>query len=182
MTDNFLHKDDFLSLKVMDDWYKYAHMSRTEPSEDGSGQGVAILVYTMTPEGILDQVLGRYETCIVHKSEADGLTSITGGVDIGESVLDSAMHELSEEAGYEDVDSGQLKPLGHVRISKQEDAIWHLFAFDATGLKRRETSIGDGTKGEEDAYCEWVEPFMALGCKCPLVPTMMVRAGLMELI
>lgn len=182
MTDNFLYKDDFLSLKVMDGWYKYAHMSRTQPAADGSGQGVAILVYTRTREGKLDKILGRYETCIIHRSEAEGLTSITGGVDAGKSVEESAVHELQEEAGYEDVHPSQLEPLGTCRPSKQEDSLWHLFAFDASGLKRREESVGDGTKGEEDAYCNWVEPYLALGCKCPLVPTMFIRAGLVDLL
>lgn len=182
MTDNFLYKDDFLSLKVMDGWYKYAHMSRTQPAADGSGQGVAILVHTLTPEGRLDKVLGRYENCIVHRSEADGLTSITGGVDKGKSIEESALHELNEEAGYENAEPGKLLPLGTCRPSKQEDSLWHLFAFDATGLERREESIGDGTVGEENAYCKWVEPYVALGCKCPLVPTMFIRAGLVDLL
>ena len=181
MTDDFLYENDVLSLKQLDGWYNYGHMSRTQPADDGSGQGVAILVYTKKDNGSIDKILGRYENCLPHKSEAEGLTSITGGVDIGSTVLDSAFNELDEEAGYkkEDVEN-RLEPLGTCRPSKQEDSLWHLFAVDATGLDRREDSIGDGTEGEEGASCDWVEPHVALNCKCPLVPTMMVRAGLMD--
>ena len=177
-----LFDDPNLSMMQLDDWYTYAHMSRTQEAEDGSGQGVAVLVYTLTDEGKLDKILGRYENCLPHKSEADGLTSITGGVDKGSSIIDSVLNELNEEAGYEDIDPGKLQDLGSCRPSKQEDSVWNLYAFDATGLERREDSVGDGTKGEEDAYCEWVEPHMALGCKCPLVPTMFIRAGLGDLV
>lgn len=173
--DRTLFKDEYLSLKQLDTWYTYAHMSRTEPAKDGSGQGVAILVYTDDQDGKL--ILGRYETCIVHKSEQDGLTSITGGVDKGSTIIKSALNELHEEAGYE-VDKKDLQDLGTVRISKQEDSLWHLFSYNATGKVRRQDSIGDGTKGEENAYCKWVSIAQAVGCKCPLVATMIVRAGL----
>ena len=178
--DKTLYKDDFLSLKQLDDWYTYAHMSRTLPAEDSSGQGVAILVYRDSgAEGIATEILGRYETCIVHKSEADGLTSITGGVDKDATVKASALNELYEEAGYENVNSSDLIELGTVRISKQEDSLWHLFAYNATGKDRRADSIGDGSKGEESSYCEWVSLHQGIGCKCPLVSTMVVRAGLL---
>lgn len=184
MKDKILFEDEYLSLHQADGWYTYAHMSRTEPSVDGSGQGVAILVYTRDTDGRVDKVLGRFENCLPHKSEADGCTSITGGVDKGSTPLLAVIHELYEEAGYKD-DSGSrmdlhIQTLGSVRLSKQEDSIWHLFAFDATGKTRREESVGDGTKGEEGAYCAWVPPYLAIGCKCPLVATMMARAGLIQ--
>jgi len=179
MTDNTLFRNDFLSLRQMGGWYTYAHMSRTEPSKDGSGQGVAVLVYKAPYEpDKVTKILGRYETCIVHRSEADGLTSITGGVDKGSTHKEAVLNELDEEAGYRDIPEDALTYLGTCRNSKQEDSLWHLYALDATGLDRREDSISDGTKGEEDAFCEWVDPHLALNCKCPLVPTMFIRAGL----
>jgi hypothetical protein len=183
--DEFVYEDKTLSLKKLDGWYLYGHMSRTQEATDGSGQGVAVLVYTMK-DGKVDKILGRFENCLPHKSDADGLTSITGGVDVGSDPMTSLFHELDEEAGiwFDETNldevSTRLHTLGTCRPSKQEDSLWHLFAFDATGLDRREKSMGDGTKGEEGAYCEWVEPWQALGCKCPLVATMMVRAGLIR--
>lgn len=178
MQDEFVYEDKMLSLKKLDGWYLYGHMSRTEEASDGSGQGVAVLVYTMK-DGKVNKVLGRFESCLPHKSEADGLTSITGGVDKGSSPDEAAVHELNEEAGISLSGRETLIYLGTCRPSKQEDSLWHLFALDATGKERREKSIGDGTKGEEGAYCAWVEPWQAAGCKCPLVPTMLVRAGLL---
>jgi len=179
MKDEFLFENDVLSLKQLDGWYNYGHMSRTEPDFEGSGQGVAVLVYTMK-DGKVDKILGRYENCLPHRSEAKELTSITGGVDKGKDIEESMLTELNEEAGYDTVVPESIEYLDTCRPSKQEDSVWHLYAFDATGLERREESIGDGTEGEEGAFCEWVDPHVALNCKCPLVPTMMVRAGLMD--
>lgn len=184
MKDEFVYEDKILSLKRLDGWYLYGHMSRTQEAVDGSGQGVAVLVYTMKDNKV-DKVLGRFERCLPHKSEEYGLTSITGGVDIGSDPLISLLRELDEEAGiwFDETNLHEVEDrmhiLGTCRPSKQEDSVWHLFSFDATGLARREQSVGDGTKGEEGAYCEWVEPWQVLNCKCPLVSMMMVRSGLL---
>lgn len=175
MTSKILYQDDNLSLLQADDWYTYAHMSRTEPAEDGSSQLVAVLVYTFSEwSDKVDKILGRFECCLPHNDGIE-LTSITGGVDKGSTPIESAIHELYEEAGFENVQEEDLVPLGTCRPSKQSDTLCHLFAFDATYKDRREDSIGDGTLGEEGAYCGWISLEEAITCKCPLVPTMYMR-------
>lgn len=178
-----LFDNEWLSIKQVDGWYNYAHMSRTQ-----DGQLVACLVYRKNPDAL--QLLARYETCPAH-FDGMAMTSITGGVDKGDDPVTAVLHELREEAGLPDTIMGlakyginileyspeyPLKYLGGVRPSKQEDTLCHLFCFDATGFELQ-ASTTDGTKGEEGAYCAWVEPYLLLNCKCPLIATMWIRAG-----
>ena len=185
--DKVLFEDQWLSLMQTEDGYTYAHMSRAE-----KGQLVACLVYKKDDTGKVTHFLGRYENTPPHN---DGLTlsSITGGVDEGQWHLPAILIELVEEAGipedivYGDVQDAlkddvhrmeRLEYLGHCFVSKQEDTMAHLYAFDATGLELNKAT-SDGSKGEEDAYCQWEEPHVVLGCKCPLVSCMAVRSGLL---
>lgn len=184
MKDKVLFNDPNLSILEAEGWYRYAHMSRTE-----KGQLVAVLVYKKDGDKVTE-FLGRYENCPAHH---DGLqlTSITGGVDHGSWHLPAVLQELEEEAGvpveycYGDVQKAlsndnhmeRLEYVGDCRISKQEDTLCHLYTFNATGIVLN-ASTGDGTQGEETAYCGWVQPYQLLNCKCPLPTLIAVRSGL----
>jgi hypothetical protein len=187
MKDKTLFNDPNLSLMQTGGWYTYAHMSRTE-----KGQLVAVLVYKKDDQGKVTHLLGRYENTLPHK-DGIGLSSITGGVDKGTWHLPTVREELIQEAGVpdqeilEDIQRGmedkegmqRLEYLGTCRPSKQEDTLCHLYTFDATGLELQQ-SITDGTQGEQGSYCKWEEPYLVLGCKCPLVACIAVRSGIIQ--
>ena len=185
--DKVLCKNEWLSLMQTtgEHPYTYATMSRTENS-----QLVACLVYK-TADNKVTHLLGRYENTPCH-GDGLALTSITGGVDKGSWHLPAVLTELIEEAGvpeeiaYGDVEQAmkdgadgleRLEYLGHAKLSKQEDTTVHLYAFDATGMDLN-PSTSDGTIGEKDAYCKWLEPHYVLGCKCPLVAAIAIRSGI----
>lgn len=168
-----LYRDDNLSLMCKDGWYVYAHMTRSD------GALVAVLVFRKSEESKSAhsfEILGRYENCLPHE-DGFSLTSITGGVDEGLSPEEAAVEELYQEGGYE-ADAKDLINLGTCRPSKQEDTLCYLYGFEAGDRERRTDSIGDGTIGEEGAYCKWVNGEDAVGCKCPLVSQMLLRLGL----
>jgi 8-oxo-dGTP pyrophosphatase MutT (NUDIX family) len=159
-----LYDNEWLSLKEVDD-YIFSHESRS------NGRLVSILVYTLK-NGKVDKVLGRYERCPAHR-DGIALTSITGGVEDGK-IRRTAVQELFEEAGYE-AEPEDLQFLGTTRPSKSADTTMYCFAFNGTGRKRRRNSIGDGTKGEEGAYCDWISADKAIHCKDPHMCVMLLR-------
>jgi len=146
--------------------YIYSHESRS------NGKLVAVLVVDSTRPG---KVFGRIELCPAH---FDGfqLTSITGGVEHDDPVT-TALHELDEEAGLK-ADKHDLIPLGTVRPSKSADTTVYLYMYDAKGQKPGEAK-GDGSEGEQGAYCDWVSEADAINCKCPFMATMIARKALL---
>jgi 8-oxo-dGTP pyrophosphatase MutT (NUDIX family) len=81
-------------------------------------------------------------------------TSLTGGIEDGSTPLETAVKELMEESGYS-VDASELIDLGWMYPSKQGSDKVYLYAVDLEGKVAGQIK-GDGTKGEEGAYCEWV--------------------------
>ena len=122
------------------------------------------------------EYLGRFETCPPHGNELK-LCSITGGYDNADkfSLKQCAINELYEEAGYQ-VSPKYLIDLGTVYESKSSDTVIHMFAIDMdlADVKKVE-AIGDGTKGEEGAYCDWISKYDAITCNDPLLITMVTR-------
>jgi hypothetical protein len=116
--------------------------------------------------------------------------SITGGMPLagdmepGEVVrpVDHALIELHEEAGAPI--AGQhagglyphdLVPLGTVRPSKSADTVVYLFTVNLNKISLKDPE-GDGTQGEDGAYCAWRRPSTAVNkCDDPLVHTMFAR-------
>ena len=166
--DNILYHNEWLTLKLRDGWYTFSHEERS------NGNLVAILVYRTEPKL---QILGRWETCPPH-DDGMALTTITGGVDIGKTPFEAMIEELWEEAGYKfdmKEHKDRLTSLKNSRPSKSADTTMWYYAFDATGLERREESIGDGTKGEEGAYCDWISVEDAVFAKDPHMAVMIAR-------
>jgi len=170
-----LYNTEWMSLMSSDDGFIYGHMNKQQ-----DGHGVAVLVYRTDEQGKITHMLGRYERNPAH---GDGLviTSITGGIDHGMAADEAVEQELLEEAGIDlKRERGwTMQDLGTCVPSKFLDHVYHLYAINATGMNLGEAP-GDGTDGERDAYCKWEYPHVVLGCKCPLVALMAMRAGLLE--
>lgn len=171
--DKVLYQGDWLSVILRDDWYEFARYIT-------SNGGVYILAYRNDPE---KPILGRYEVCPAHSDTKPRLTTITGGVNENVRPIEVAIQEMYEEAGYM-VERNQFTHLGTVYLAKGADFVGHLYAIDVTGLPRVEAP-GDGTKGEEGAYCDWVTLKQALWCKDPVMSCLILRAvsvlGLLKL-
>jgi 8-oxo-dGTP pyrophosphatase MutT (NUDIX family) len=75
-------------------------------------------------------------------------TAITGGIEDGESDLESAKRELEEESGYTVDEDDKWISLGSVKPSKLLDLDQPCFAVDVTGLEIGEAKK-DGTINEE---------------------------------
>jgi 8-oxo-dGTP pyrophosphatase MutT (NUDIX family) len=162
--------DEYLSLRQKDGWYTYTHESRAE-----KGELVAVLPFILDMRGNVDKLLGRYEECPAH-DDGVALCAITGGVDHGSNPVEAVLQELWEEGGFR-ADADDLIELGTIRPLASSDACVHLYAIDVTNEEhlRREDSIGDGTKGEEGAYCDWVTMEDAVNCKSANMLSMICR-------
>lgn len=161
-TSKTLYRNEWLSLQETMDGYVYTH------EEKSDGQGVAVLAFRPRPL----RVVGRYENCPCH-FDGMALTSLTGQLDQGETPVQTAVRELFEEAGIT-VGPDEMKSLGTVRPSKASDTVMHLFAVDI-GDRDIGRAPGDGTKGEEGAYCKWVGHEEAIMSKSPVLATMVAR-------
>jgi 8-oxo-dGTP pyrophosphatase MutT (NUDIX family) len=118
------------------------------------------------------EFLARLEVCPAHGSKMEQY-SITGGVELGESVEEAARKELWEETGYR-VGVDDLFSLGQVRPSKSADTIVYLFAIDVTG-KSQSAPPGDGTCFEANASIVWVDYDRGIQIVDPLFITAIIR-------
>jgi 8-oxo-dGTP pyrophosphatase MutT (NUDIX family) len=118
------------------------------------------------------QFLARLEVCPAHGPDPE-LCSITGGLEPGRSVEETACQELFEEAGYR-ATVNELINLGQVRPSKSADTLVHLFAVDVTG-KAQTSPPGDRSRFEANASVEWVDYQQGLAIADPLFVTAMAR-------
>lgn len=164
MTEERLYYTPFLSLYVKDDWYYFARIP-------GSAGGVMILVYRVDNQE--KPILGRFEICPAHNELEPTLTTIAGGIEKDHTPLQTAVKEVFEEAGYK-LDTIDITNLGTCRLSTNQDTIVHLYAADVTGKERFEAP-GDGTRGEQGAYCEWVSVEEAVWGKSSYMSTMLLR-------
>ena len=158
-----LAKNEWLSLRETDG-YVYAH------EEKSDGMGVAVLASRWPPL----QIVGRIERCPCHFDDF-ALCSLTGQIDAGESPLATAVRELFEEAGIT-AGPDEFEALGQVRPGKATDTTMHLFAVNIGPDRDIGRGPGDGTKGEEGAYCQWIDYAKAVMSKDPLLATMAARA------
>lgn len=154
--------------KTMDDGSKYVYST----SVWCGSEGVSILPYRKVAGGF--EFLGRFEVCPAHSDKTE-LCSITGGMDKeGESPVFTAMRELIEEGGYK-VPIENIVLLGTVRPSKSSDSTTHLFAVNVDAGHEVVTATGDGTLGEEGAYCAWVSLQDVIAAKDPLLHANAIR-------
>lgn len=162
-SDKVLYANEWLSLRETPGGYTYAH------EEKGRGAGVAVIAYRNYPV----MIVGRYEECPPHR-DGMALCAITGQMDhAGEVPRSAAIRELKEEAGIQ-VGFDDMKDLGTVKSGKQTDTDMHLFSVDVRDREIGE-AVGDGTRGERDAYCKWITPNAALWSKDPLLAMLVAR-------
>jgi len=162
MNDKILYETEYLSLVERDGWYYFAQIP-------GSIGGVIILLYRRDSEL---SILGRYEICPAH-NDGLALTDIAGGIEKGDTPLETAVKESCEEAGYI-LEANNFVDLGRCNLSTNQDTLVYLFAADVTGLPRYD-AIGDGTQGEVGSYCDWVTPIQAVQSKSAFMSTLILR-------
>lgn len=97
------------------------------------------------------EYLLRSEVTPCWHSTKEFTSSITGGVE--ENILETAVHELKEEAGYS-VDKSDLIYLGTCRGTKSSDTIYYLFTVDLTNFEQG-VATTDGSELEKKAHCYW---------------------------
>lgn len=129
------------------------------------GHVLSVLPYMKKPSGMDGRFeikfLLRRETTPAWKTNnefpvADDhlfISSITGGVEHPEDIVQDALRELEEEAGYV-VDREKMISLGTTFGAKSSNTVYHYFACDLTGLERKE-AVGDGSELEKKEHCEW---------------------------
>lgn len=135
-----------------------------------NGVIVCLLPFRVTPDQL--EFLARVELCPAHGPELERC-SITGGVAPGQSIKETALQELWEEAGYR-VEADALMSLGSLRPSKSADTIVHLFAVEVSG-QAQSPPPGDGTRFEATASVEWVNEEQGLAIADPLFVAAMAR-------
>ena len=165
MGDKILYEGTWLSIVERDGWYQFSR-------ETARAGVVYVLVFR---KAVFHPVLGRYEICPAHGDAEPILTSLSGGIEVGQDPADAAVAEVYEEAGYR-ITRDQLIDLGKVNLTKSTDTIGYLYAVDVSDLERGDAP-GDGSLGEEKSYCNWVSEDAALMCKCPVMATLIIRAG-----
>lgn len=137
-------ENDFLAIQEREGYF-FFHMTRT------NGKLVVVVPYRKLDNNI--EYLARIEICPAH-GLTPNLYSITGGVELDETPIQAARHELAEEAGYY-VDEEQFVVLGEVRPSKQSDTIAYLYTIDLSSVDQKPIK-GDGSRWEENAGVKWV--------------------------
>lgn len=176
ITELFNNKWVGIREKTLDNGSKYVYAH----SEWCNSEGVAVLPYRTFINNedwgyVVKEFLGRFEICPAHSDMVE-LCSITGGMDKeGESPAFTAMRELIEEAGYK-VPVEELIYLGTAKPSKASDTTVHLFGVNLDSVNVEEVeAVGDGTLGEEGAYCSWIKRSELVKAKDPLLHTMFMR-------
>jgi len=129
--------------------YYYLHETRC------NGRIVALLPFRFGQNRRVEYMI-RKEFTPCWNMDNTCMSSITGGVDLGDDILDTASKELWEEAGFKIAkDSKRFKSLGSCYGTKSTDTVYDLFAVNVHGLKQ-EPAPGDGTPLEDMAKSIWV--------------------------
>jgi hypothetical protein len=163
--DREIFKGDWLSIRRTADNYEYVTQSRM------GREAVAVLGY------VSSWLLGRFEVCPAHGDFRPELCALTGGIDEGESPEEAAIRELYEESGFR-ANIHALRRLGSpVRPSKASDTAIHLFAvpLDVKTIDGDFHGPGDGTVGEQGAFCRFISQQQALTSKDPLLVALAAR-------
>lgn len=159
-----LHHNQWISLFKMSrpidkiNCYIYSHETRC------NGKIVAFVPYRYDTNSKNFQVLLRYEATPCWDYIKQVPSSFTGGVEEGETPLQTVIHELREEAGYI-IDNTGIISLGQVFGSKSSDTIYFLFGVNLTNLKP-EQNLTSESELEKTSYNQWVN-FNTIGRLVP---------------
>jgi 8-oxo-dGTP pyrophosphatase MutT (NUDIX family) len=116
--------------------------------EISQNPAVAVITYSLDDSGVLDKVGivteknplfpgGVYQSVVVGTLEEDD-----------ESMLERAMQETQEEAGYVIEDSSRWSYLGEIYTSKQFRVPLYCYCVDVTGIDN-DPPTGDGSEEEK---------------------------------
>jgi hypothetical protein len=145
-----LWENKWLQVYEKDGWYTCCRST--------VGDGVMVLPFR--PKGNTWEILIRCEHTPCHE---DGVrvkgkfnkTSLTGQIEKGYDPISTAEKELHEESGYTVLQKDFID-LGWVYPTKHSDDKSYMYAVDLKDAKEPGEIKGDGTKGEDGAWCEWV--------------------------
>jgi len=165
-----IYKNKWLSMmskKCPDgDTYIYAHETRC------NGNVIAVLLYKKDGDEVKYGVRSERTPCW---GDEPSLSSLTGGVDEGNSPIESAIIELKQEAGL-NCKKSDLKKLGTCRGTKSSDTTYHLFALDTSGM-----TTGEAT-GDDSGKIIWLSRKSGIDrVQCPLFSVMLCRLELDKL-
>jgi len=166
--DKILCQNQFLAL-IDRDGYSFVREVRCD------GRIVSILPFRTRDN--TKEFLSRLEVCPAHGPEI-ARYSFTGGWDPKETIEETAVRELREEAGFF-IDRDELVGLGQTRPSKSADTTAYLFAVDVTG-KRQFRPEGDGSRFEATASVEWVNYEVGIQTQDPLFLSAILRLNARE--
>lgn len=135
---------------------------------------IAVLPFERGQDG-LPSTIGVVDEFNPLRRGSKELTAITGRAEGDDpDILSTAKRELTEEAGYDVVDTVRWTYLGEMFTNKMiEDGI-HCFAVDVTGLKRGEPK-GDGSLKESKSEFKFLPVPAALDVPDAHVPAIFMR-------
>lgn len=154
-----LHNNPWLSLRIIRSKstglkYVYSHEARCQ------GRIVALLPYRKPEDGKRLEFLMREEMTPCWSTRNKILSTITGGVEAGQTYQQAAIAELLEETGYTVIER-ELINLEMSYASKSADTVYGLFSVDLTGKEPGEAT-GDGTPLDTDATTVWkTDPYLS---------------------
>ncbi len=163
MADKILFQNKFLAL-IDREGYTFSREVRC------AGVIVSMLPFRQQSNSL--EFLARLEICPAHSPQLERC-SITGGWQAGQTIEETVLQELWEEAGYR-ATVDELASLGQARPSKSTDTRVYLFAIDVS-QKQPTPPQGDGSALEATASVEWVDFKQGLQIEDPLFITMMAR-------
>lgn len=139
-SDNVLYSGPYL--KVAQDAQGY------ERCIDRTGKTVGILPYRVKEDGTVMFTIRREgKSAWSRNPHKRFMTSITGGVDEGETFEHAAVRELYEEAGIQ-VQEENLIYLGETYAAKCLDTLYQLYAVDVSEFPFKSNGPTDGSEGE----------------------------------
>lgn len=149
--DTTLFETSYIKVKKRDGWYDLT-------SSQGTNEIVAVLLRTID-----GRFMVRMENCPPYYQDGQdkmSVVALTGMREKRENHFKGARREILEESGLKEKDY-VLHYCGFVFTNKQSDTKIHLFigtiVNQDVSKKGKLVGKGDGTKGEEGAYCFFTE-------------------------
>jgi 8-oxo-dGTP pyrophosphatase MutT (NUDIX family) len=143
--------NEFVSLRKITNREKGIHGYYYLHEDRCNGKIVAILPYRFKNDKIQYLLRNEYTPCWNTKEKV--ISSITGGVDTGVSIIDTCINELLEEAGYL-ANENDFIYLGKMKGTKSCDTNYYLYTIDLTDNNSLD-AMGDGSELEKQSYCFW---------------------------
>lgn len=99
--------------------------------------------------------------------------AVYGGIGDHGSVVQAALEELKEEAGYK-VSRDDLVDVGKVNRGKNSTGVCYLFLVDVTDKKQGKIE-GDGSQEEADSLVQWVDENYIAHSDCPILHSLLLK-------